>query len=275
MPFYVLPYPQIDPVLVNIGPLPIRWYALAYIAGLLLGWLYARALTPKQALWGGRARTDAAGLDDLLLYCTFGVIVGGRLGNTLLYDFGTLLTNPLEVLKVWNGGMAFHGGLAGAVLAMWLFARNKGLPFLSVSDLVAAVAPIGITLGRLANFIKPELWGRPTDVPWAMVFPEADAGVFPRHPSQLYEAALEGVLLGVILWLALRAGALKRPGLITGLFGVGYALARTFCEFFRDPNPISEALGEWLTKGMLFSAPMLLIGLAMIWRAARRPNGAA
>jgi phosphatidylglycerol---prolipoprotein diacylglyceryl transferase len=275
MNFQLLPFPQIDPVLVNIGPLPIRWYALAYIAGLLLAWLGARALVRRDALWGGRARPDAASLDDLLLYCTFGVIAGGRLGNALFYDFGNFLVRPLDIFKLWNGGMAFHGGLIGALIAIWLFARAKHAPVLAVSDTVAVVAPIGLLLGRIANFIKPELWGRPTDVPWAVVFPEADAGIFPRHPSQLYEAALEGALLGLIMLVAARAGALRRPGLTTGLFAVGYALARTFCEFYREPDPVTEALGEWLTKGMLFSAPMLLIGLALVLQATRRPHAAA
>lgn len=275
MNFYVLPFPQIDPVLVNIGPLPIRWYALSYIASLLLAWFFARKLVSRASLWGGRARPDAASIDDLLLYCTFGVIVGGRVGDALFYDLGRFLTHPLELFRVWNGGMAYHGGLIGALIGIWLFSRRSGAPLLSVSDTVAVVAPIGSLLGRIANFIKPELWGRPTDVPWAMVFPEADAGVFARHPSQLYEAALEGALLGVVMWMAARRGALRRPGLATGLFAAGYALARTFCEFYRDPDPLTEALGEWLTKGMLFSAPMLLIGLALIWRAAGRPHAAA
>ena len=273
MPQFVLPYPQIDPVLVNIGPLPIRWYALAYIAGLVLGWLYARALVGNAALWGGRARPAAQSLDDLLVYCTLGVIIGGRLGNALLYDFGYFLVHPLELFKVWNGGMAFHGGLAGAFAAIWLFARRNGLALLAVTDICATVAPIGIALGRLANFIKPELWGRASDAPWAMVFP--DAGPLARHPSQLYEAALEGVALAVILALAARRGGLKYAGLATGIFGIGYALARSLCEFFREPDPLTEDLGGWLTKGMLFSVPMLLIGLVLVLRATRSQHVAA
>jgi phosphatidylglycerol---prolipoprotein diacylglyceryl transferase len=273
MPVLVLPYPQIDPVLISLGPLPIRWYALAYIAGLVAGWLMARRLAAREALWGGRAHPDAASMDDLLVYCTLGVIVGGRLGNALLYDFGYFLIHPLEIFKVWNGGMAFHGGLAGALIAIWIFARRNGVPLLAVTDICAAVAPVGILLGRIANFIKPELWGRPSDAPWAMVFP--DAGPLARHPSQLYEAGLEGLALGLVVWTAARRGALKRPGLVTGLFGMGYALARTFCEFFREPDPATEALGEWLTKGMLFSIPMFLIGLALALAAARRQHAAA
>ena len=273
MPSFVLPYPQIDPVLVNIGPLAIRWYALAYIAGLVLGWLFAHRLVAQDGLWGGRARPTVASLDDLLVYCTLGVIIGGRLGNALLYDFGYFLLHPVEIFKVWNGGMAFHGGLAGAFLAIWLFARRSAVPLLSVTDMCATVAPAGIMLGRIANFIKPELWGRPADVPWAMVFP--DAGPLARHPSQLYEAGLEGLALAIILALAVRGGGLKHVGLLTGLFGMGYALARTFCEFFREPDPLTEELGGWLTKGMLFSVPMFLIGLALALRATRRQHVAA
>ena len=240
----------------------------------MFGWLLARRLVVRDALWGAALRPSPASLDDLLVYCTLGVIIGGRLGNALLYDFGYFLANPLELFKVWNGGMAFHGGMLGTVLAIWLFARRTAVPLLGAMDLVSAVTPLGLFFGRLANFIKPELWGRPTDVPWAMVFPTDAAGSTPRHPSQLYEAALEGVVLGLLLWLAIRAGALKRPGLLTGLFCMGYALARTFCEFFREPDQ-TETLGTWLTKGMLFSAFMFLIGLAFALRAARRPHVAA
>ena len=255
------------------GPLPIRWYALAYIASLVFGWYGVRRLVARDALWGGRPRPTFESIDDLLVYCTLGVIVGGRLGNALLYDFGYFLLNPLELFKVWKGGMAFHGGVIGALLGIWLFARRRRVPMLAVADAVAVVSPVGLLFGRLANFIKPELWGRPTDVPWAMVFP--DAGPLPRHPSQLYEAGLEGLALGVFLWLVARNGGLRRPGLTTGLFGMGYALARTFSEFYREPDPLTEALGEIFTRGMLYSAPMFLIGLLLVWRATRRPHVAA
>ena len=269
-PLFVLPYPQIDPVLVNLGPLPIRWYALAYIAGLVLGWLLARRYVMQDALWGAQQHPTLASLDDLLVYCALGVIIGGRIGNALLYDFGYFLIHPLEIFKLWNGGMAFHGGVAGAVMAIWLFARRNRLALLSVTDLCAAVAPMGLFFGRLANFIKPELWGRASDVPWAMVFP--GAGPLARHPSQLYEAGLEGLALAAILGFAVRRGALKHAGLVTGLFGMGYALARTFSEIFREPDPLTEALGEWFTKGMLFSIPMFVIGLGLALRATRRPH---
>ena len=273
MPSFLLPYPQIDPVLVNLGPLPIRWYALAYIASLVLGWFGVRWLVARDGLWGERPRPTPESIDDLLVYCTLGVIVGGRLGNALLYDFGYFLLNPLELFKVWKGGMAFHGGVIGAMLGIWLFARRQRVPMLAVSDAVAVVSPVGLLFGRLANFIKPELWGRPTEAPWARVFP--GAGPLPRHPSQLYEAGLEGLALGVFLWLVARNGGLRRPGLTTGLFGMGYALARTFCEFYREPDPLTEALGEFFTRGMLYSAPMFLIGLLLVWRATRRPHVAA
>ena len=265
MPFFTLPFPIIDPVLVNIGPFPVRWYGLAYVAGLLLGWLYARALVQRAALWGGRAHPTLASLDDLLVYCAIGVIVGGRLG-ILFFEFGYYLANPLKILAVWEGGMSFHGGLIGASVAIWLFARREKAPLLSVTDICATVVPIGIFFGRIANFIKPEMWGRPTDVAWGMVFP--DAGPVARHPSQLYEAGLEGLALLALLWLAVRAGGLKRAGLVTGLFGAGYWAARTFCEFYRQPDS-SEDLANGLTMGMVLSMPMLAIGAALIWRAMR------
>jgi phosphatidylglycerol:prolipoprotein diacylglycerol transferase len=269
---FAIPFPVIDPTLVQIGPVAIRWYGLAYIAGLMLAWAYARALVRRDALWGGRPRPAAESLDDLLLYAAFGVILGGRLGHVLFYDPGHYLGHPLEIFALWQGGMAFHGGLLGAMAGMALFARRYQAPALTVFDLVAAGAPLGLLFGRLANFIKPELWGRPSDVPWAMVFP--GAGPEPRHPSQLYEAGLEGLALFVLLALAIRAGALKRPGLVTGLFGLGYGLARIFCEFFREPDPDLEKLGQNLTMGMVLSAPMVVAGLALILFSLRRKEAA-
>ena len=258
----VLPFPAINPILIQWGPLAIRWYALAYIAGLIAGWALIRRIVANDRLWGGAARPTPDSIDDLLVYCAIGVIVGGRLGNVLFYDPGYYLARPIEIIEVWKGGMAFHGGLIGAALGVALFARRYRTPLLSVFDLASLAAPIGIFLGRLANFIKPELWGRPTDVPWAMIFPGSDG--LPRHPSQLYEASLEGLATFVVLLIAARMGALKSPGRIAGLFGVLYTLARTFCEFYRDPDPRTEDLGGGLTMGMLLSAPMLLIGIALI-----------
>lgn len=273
MPFLALPFPIIDPVALQLGPLPIRWYALAYIFGLVLGWLWQRRLVADDALWApGQKRPTKEALDDLLLYAAAGVIIGGRLGHVLFYDFSFYMAHPLEILQTWKGGMAFHGGLIGLLVAMALFARREAVPTLTVVDLVAAVAPLGIFFGRLANFIKPEMWGRPTDVPWAMVFPVDD---LPRHPSQLYEAALEGLLPLLLLTLAARAGGLKRPGLLTGLFGVLYGCARIFCEFFREPDPVQEALPNGLTMGMALSAPMVALGALLMAQAlTKRPADA-
>ncbi len=274
MPFFVLPFPMIDPVAVNIGPLPLRWYALAYIGGFVLGWVYLRALVSHEAYWrAGQPRPSLASIDDLLVYVAFGVIIGGRLGHVLIYDPVFYFAHPLEIIQTWKGGMAFHGGLLGVIVGIALFARRERLPILTIADICAIVTPIGIFFGRLANFIKPEMWGRVSDVPWAMVFPMA--GPAPRHPSQLYEAGLEGLCLGLILWLALRAGALKHPALASGLFGVCYGLARIFCEFFREPDPEQEALANGLTMGMALSAPMVLAGLGLIAFALRRRRAAA
>jgi phosphatidylglycerol:prolipoprotein diacylglycerol transferase len=264
--FLALPFPAISPILIEIGPFAIRWYALAYIAGLLFGWLYGKKLISDPRLW----RTmpgDPILWDDLLVWAAFGVIIGGRLGQVLIYEPEFYATNPLEILKVWHGGMAFHGGLLGAALAIVLFARRHKVPVLAYLDVASAVAPVGLFLGRIANFINGELWGRITDVPWAFVFPNPDAGPFPRHPSQLYEAALEGLLLFLILFVATRLGALKRPGLVTGLFGIGYALARSFAELFREPD--GYVLGP-ITAGMALSLPLLVIGIALVAHALGR-----
>jgi phosphatidylglycerol:prolipoprotein diacylglycerol transferase len=274
MPFFLLPFPIIDPVAVNLGPFPIRWYALAYIGGFIFGWFGLRALSGNDALWTReQARPTQDSVDDLLVNVALGVILGGRLGHVLFYDPGFYLEHPLEIFQTWKGGMAFHGGLIGAIVGMALFARGRALPFLTITDICAAVAPIGLFLGRLANFIKPEMWGRPSDVPWAMVFPPA--GDVPRHPSQLYEAGLEGLALFVLLWFAARAGALKRPGLVSGLFGVGYGLARIFCEFFREPDPVQEALPNGLTMGMALSAPLVLVGAGLVAYSLRRQSAPA
>jgi phosphatidylglycerol---prolipoprotein diacylglyceryl transferase len=264
-----IPFPDIDPVLIHLGPLPIRWYALAYMVGLLAGWMYARSLVRNVALWGQVPRPSVDSIDDLLVYAAFGVILGGRLGYVLFYNFDYFIANPGKILAVWEGGMAFHGGLAGAALGIWLFARRHKVSALTVADICAAVVPAGILLGRLANFIKPELWGRHTDVAWAIVFP--GAGPVPRHPSQLYEAGLEGLLLLVILYLAARRGALRHPGLITGLFGTGYGVARIICEFFREPDPQLGFLFGGATMGMVLSLPLILVGIWLIWLASRRP----
>lgn len=268
MPF-LLAFPSIDPVLINIGPLPIRWYALAYIAGLSLGWLYARALVTRKALWGGPSPLNPLDIDDLLFYVAMGVIFGGRLGYVVFYNASFYLAHPAEVFAVWKGGMSFHGGLAGTALAIYWLAKRKHLPVLSLTDICAAAVPIGLFLGRIANFIKPELWGRPSDVSWAMVFP--GGGPLPRHPSQLYEAALEGLVLFVVLFIAVRSGSLRRPGLTAGIFAAGYGIARIICEFFREPDPQLGFLFGGATMGMLLSLPLIAAGAALIVYARRTP----
>ena len=265
---FVIPYPVIDPVLVAVGPFPIRWYALAYVAGIVLGWFYMKRLCIADRLWGGVPHPTPASVDDLVVYVALGIVLGGRLGYVLFYNFPYYAAHPLEIVAAWNGGMAFHGGLAGTAIGMWIFARRAKVGFLSVADGVAAVVPIGLFLGRIANFIKPELWGREApDVPWAMVFP--GAGPDPRHPSQLYEAGLEGLVLFVVLAVAIRMGALRRPGLSTGIFTVGYAVARIVSEFFRQPDAQLGFLFGGATMGMLLSLPLLALGLALIAHAVR------
>lgn len=269
-----LPYPQIDPVLIQIGPLAIRWYALAYIIGILAAWRYAGSMISRPALWGERGPpVDKTGLEDLVLWITLGIIIGGRLGHVLFYTPGMVLSDPLEILRVWNGGMSFHGGCLGVLVAVGVFVRRRGLDLLSLGDLVCAVVPIGLFLGRIANFINGELWGRPTDLPWAMVFPAA--GPEPRHPSQLYEAALEGVLLFLVLrWATHRAGLLSRPGVTAGLFFAGYGLARILVETVREPDFYMPAFPLGLTMGMILSLPMVLGGAWLIRRGLAAGPGA-
>jgi len=268
MPWLLIPYPDIDPVLVHIGPLAIRWYALAYIFGILFGWAYARAIIRSPALWGGKPPMTVEDFDDFILWVTLGIILGGRLGYVLFYNFPIYAANPLQIFELWTGGMSFHGGFAGCVLAVVLFAQHRKIPFLSLGDVTCAVGPIGLFLGRLANFVNGELWGRPTDVPWAMIFP--NGGPLPRHPSQLYEATLEGVVLFIVLAIAMRMGALKRPGLVIGIFAVGYAIARTTCEFFREPDVQLGFLWHGTTMGMLLSIPLFLAGVAFIVYAMKQ-----
>jgi phosphatidylglycerol---prolipoprotein diacylglyceryl transferase len=263
-----IPFPDFDPVLVQFGPFVIRWYALAYIFGILLGWLYARMLIRNERLWGGPARISTLAFDDFVLWVTLGIILGGRIGYVLFYNTAHFAANPMEIFEVWKGGMSFHGGFAGCVVAVVLFASKRGISIPSLGDLVCAVAPIGLLLGRIANFINSELWGRPTDVPWAMVFP--NGGPLARHPSQLYEATLEGLVLFGVLAFALHRGALKRPGLIIGMFAVGYAVARIICEFFREPDPQLGFIWGGLTMGMMLSAPLMLAGFGFILFALRR-----
>ena len=270
MPVLVIPYPTFDPVLVQLGPFAIRWYALAYIFGILIGWGYARLLIRSTKLWGRKAPMSVNYFDDFVLWITIGIILGGRIGYVLFYNLPYFVEHPLEIVQLWNGGMSFHGGFIGCVLAVLLFGYTRGISVLSLGDLTCAAGTIGLFLGRLANFINGELWGRPTDVPWAMIFP--NGGPLPRHPSQLYEAGLEGLLLFIVLALLVRAGALKRPGLIIGCFAVGYALARTFCEFFREPDAQLGFLWGGATMGQLLSVPLFLAGLCFIFYALKHPS---
>ena len=275
-PLMAIPFPAIDPVAVSIGPLQVRWYALAYIVGLLLAVWWAKRLLRRREIWRPvRPPMEPAAFDDFMLWAMLGVILGGRLGYVLFYNPAYYLANPGEVIAVWKGGMSFHGGFLGFLAAAWLFARRRGLPFLTLLDLSAAGAPLALFLGRIANFINGELWGRVTDVPWAMVFPRA--GPLPRHPSQLYEAALEGLaLFAVLWWLIDRRHALARPGLVGGAFCAGYATARIVVEFFREPDAqLGYLAGGWLTMGMLLSLPLLALGLWLIARALKRPAPAS
>jgi len=267
LPPAALPFPSFDPVLISIGPVAIRWYALAYIVGILGGWAYARAIIRADGLWGGKPPLTLADFDDFILWVTLGIILGGRIGYVLFYNPGYFAEHPSEVVQLWKGGMSFHGGFLGCVVAVIVFARLRGIPILSLGDIVCAVAPIGLFLGRIANFINAELWGRTTDVPWAIIFP--GAGPLGRHPSQLYEATLEGVILFFVLAFVMRWGALRRPGTILGAFCLGYGLARVACEFFREPDAQLGFLWGGLTMGMLLSIPLIIAGIALIVAARR------
>jgi phosphatidylglycerol:prolipoprotein diacylglycerol transferase len=283
-PLLALPFPAIDPVAVAIGPITIKWYALAYIVGLLGGWYYARRLVAADRYWGVVRRPSLNDIDDLIVWVALGVVLGGRLGYVLFYNLPLYLADPIEILAIRNGGMSFHGGFLGAVLAMVLFARARKLQALTLLDLAGVVVPIGLFFGRIANFVNGELWGRiAPDFPYAIVFPTG--GPLPRHPSQLYEAATEGALLFVVMLVAVRANGFRKPGLMGGIFVLGYALARTFCEFFREPDrQLGYLFGTetWstggITMGMVLCVPMALVGLTVVVLALRgttRPRVAA
>ncbi|WP_322988110.1 prolipoprotein diacylglyceryl transferase [Hoeflea sp.] len=270
----LMSFPDIDPVIFALGPVKIRWYGLAYVAGILLGWRYARRLAANDRLWpGGRSPITPLDLDDFLVWATVGIVAGGRIGYILFYDMAAVAANPLRALEIWNGGMSFHGGVLGTLVAMILFARSRKIPVFSLFDVVCAVVPTGLFFGRIANFINSELWGRLTDVPWAFVFPTG--GPFARHPTQLYEAGLEGLLLLAVLAVMIyRWNALKSPGLIAGWFLIGYAMARIVVEFFREPDAhIGYLAGGWLTMGMVLSLPMIAIGIWAVVTAKSRAIG--
>lgn len=299
----VLPFPDIDPALIRIDvfgvELALRWYALAYIGGLLLGLWFMIQLMKRPQLWpANRAPMGVEQPEEMLTWMVIGVVLGGRLGFVFFYNPSYFLSHPLEILQVWQGGMSFHGGFIGVIVATIFYTRARNIPLLQAGDAVALAAPTGLLLGRIANFINGELWGRPSDVSWAMVFPQIEqAGItypqllpggvnVPRHPSQLYEAALEGMVLFLVMWwLALARGWLKRPGALIGIFFVGYGSARTLVENFRqgnaefitDQNPFGhfwrfgmgpDAAG--LTMGQILSMPMIAIGIALLINAHRQ-----
>jgi phosphatidylglycerol:prolipoprotein diacylglycerol transferase len=290
---------SIDLGFIGLGTFHLRWYALGYIAGIGLAWWYATALIRRPALFGGQAPLDRTMLDDLMFWIIIGIIVGGRLGYVLFYmvphQGEVLAADPLTIVRIWDGGMAFHGGILGVAAVLWWFASKRGVNLLSVGDIAGVTAPIGIGLVRIANFVNAELYGRPTDGPMGMVFPEGFVpGATPpsydwqagewvyrgdelaRHPSQLYESVLEGwiplLVLSLLIW---RFGALKRPGLIAGLFLLMYGAGRTIAENFREPDAFVSGLPDWLTMGMLLSAPMLAGGIWLVWNALRKPAAAA
>jgi phosphatidylglycerol:prolipoprotein diacylglycerol transferase len=263
----VLPFPRIDPVLVHLGPLSIRWYALAYITGLVGGWWLLRHLVRRSPVVATKLQVD-----DFLTWATLGVVLGGRFGYVLFYQAGYYLSHPLQMFQVWNGGMSFHGGMLGMVLAIILFCRQQKIPLLGFADRIAVVVPIGLGLGRCANFINGELWGRPAPgVPWAMIFPN-DPTQLPRHPSQLYQATLEGLVLFLLLFALSRSERVRaRYGLLTGAFLMGYGVARIIGEFFRQPDPFLGYLWAGATMGQLLSIPMVIAGAAFVAYAYTRP----
>lgn len=274
-----IPFPDIDPVAFSVGPFSVKWYGLSYMAGLLLGWLYIRRLLTTPSIWSGnRAPFDVVKVDDLLLYMTVGVILGGRLGSVLFYEPQYYIKNPHEILMIWKGGMAFHGALLGCGASIWLFAHRNGVSTWSTMDVCAAAVPIGLFFGRLANFANGELFGRPTSMPWGMIFPRVVetypqfASIEPtgRHPSQLYEAAAEGLILFLVLrYLTHSARALHRPGIVVSVFLMGYAIARSTCELFRQPDPSHAFTVGILTPGIVYCIPMFLLGL-LFWRMAMK-----
>ncbi|GHF18896.1 prolipoprotein diacylglyceryl transferase [Kordiimonas sediminis] len=265
----VLAYPEIDPVLFELGPIVIRWYSLAYIAGLMFGWWYIRRLVSKP---GAVMSTDH--VDDFLTWAAIGTILGGRLGYVLFYNLSAYLEDPISILRLWDGGMSFHGGAAGVVIAVILFAKRKKLDLMRFADVIAIVAPVGLFTGRLANFINGELWGRTTDASWAMVFPTDPSGL-PRHPSQLYEAIGEGLLLFLLLQFLYHKTNLakERPGFIAGVFFLGYGLVRFLVEFVREPDA-HIGLVEGISRGQMLSIPTLIFALWLVGQSfyQNKPN---
>ncbi len=275
MQLMAIPFPGIDPVAISLGPLHVRWYGLAYLAGLVLGWLYMRGILRNERLWAGSPPMKPEQADDFLLWGTLGVVVGGRLGFVLLYEPTLFLHQPWRIFSVWEGGMAFHGGAIGVLVAVFLFARLNRIPILSLGDVTTAVVPIGLFFGRIANFINGEVYGRLTDVPWAVDFPPRvlSPGDLPgpRHPTQIYEATLEGIVLFLVLrYLTHSRLSLTRPGLTSGVFFIGYALARIFVEFFKQWDYEQFFTTRYFSEGMIYSLPMIIFGVYLITAALRR-----
>ncbi len=268
LPASALAFPNIDPVIFSIGPLAVHWYGLGYVVGIMFAWWYGKKLLRSHRLWAHNQPPMAPeALDDFVIWAALGVVLGGRIGYVLFYNFSYYISNPIAIPAVWDGGMSFHGGILGTTIAMILFARSRGIRVWSMFDVVAAGVPVGLGVVRVANFINSELWGRVSDAPWAVYFP--NGGPLPRHPSQLYEAFLEGFVLFFVLFLLVWVGRkLKKPGFIAGAFVTGYGLSRI--EFFREPDAqLGYLVGGWLTMGMVLSVPMVLIGLWAMWRANR------
>lgn len=287
MELMAIPFPGIDPVAISLGWLKVRWYGLAYLAGLVLGWLYMRRLLSNSALWRGQAPMTPAQADDFLLWATLGTVIGGRLGFILFYEPTAFINNPKQIFIVWEGGMAFHGGLVGVITAIWLFARVNRIKFLSLGDLCAAVVAFGLFFGRIANFINGEMYGRLTDAAWAVQFPyqvllssEAAAhenfhllgeySLGPRHPTQLYEAFLEGIVIFfVVRYFTHSLHALKRPGLTSGVFLITYGFARIIAEYFKEWDYSQFFTTAYFSEGMIYSLPMLALGVYLISYANR------
>ncbi|MDP4795612.1 MAG: prolipoprotein diacylglyceryl transferase [Rhodospirillales bacterium] len=262
--FFAIPFPNIDPIIFQIGVLAIRWYSLAYIAGLVFGWMYMKKLAARHPVV-----CDQLAVDDFLTWATAGVVIGGRLGMVLFYQFDYYMAHPSKIIAVWEGGMSFHGGFLGVVIVSLIFTRKRGISALRFGDILGCVSPIGLFFGRIANFINGELWGRTADVPWAIVFPTG--GPLPRHPSQIYEALMEGVILFSLLFILSRSEAIRRrPGMLMGTFIAGYGVARSIGELFREPDNYIGFLAFGTTWGQWLSLPMIAIGLFFIVRASRR-----
>lgn len=262
---FAIPFPNIDPVALALGPISIKWYGLAYATGIAFALWYCSRLAARTT-----QRPNVDDLGDFVVWAAAGILIGGRLFSILFYNLDTYIRDPLEALRVWHGGMSFHGGLSGVIVAVLVFARKRGISAMALGDLVACAAPVGLFLGRLANFVNAELWGRTTDVPWAMIFP-TDPAHLPRHPSQLYQAGLEGVLLFTAMFFLARVPAIRtRTGTLSGCFLIGYAIARMIGEFFRQPDANLGFLAFGTTMGQILSMPMLIIG---VWIVLQAPFG--